>query len=725
MFLRHRLADPVLQAQGNTLSLRFASLTQWLAARRPRPRWRTPMVAHQQLRWARVSLLGRTPGWSPPAAAVGPWGGVDWTEAEGVEASRLRLVARLDDGDGVLDLAVHLAAIAPGAAVESAVLRVVRQGAVFDRALHLAAGGDHAASLRVPQPALWWPHTHGEPALYEAGLLVRLRHLAEPIAIPLGRIGFRSLEIDTAGGDFALRVNGVPVFCRGACWTPLDVASLRHTPEACHTALRQVRDAGMNMLRVAGTMVYEDDVFHDTCDALGILVWQDFMFANMDYPVDDPAFAASVRAEATQQLERWQGRPSLAVLCGNSEVAQQAAMWGAPRDAWSVPFFDRDLAELAAVHCPGVPWWPSSAHGGSFPHQNDAGTTAYYGVGAYLRPLDDARRSGLRFATECLAFANLPPPETMVRAGLQRQRPDWKTRTPRDLGAAWDFEDVRDHYLQALYRVDPVVLRSTDPNRYLALSRALAAEVMGATFAEWRRPASTCRGALVWFLRDLWAGAGWGLLDDQGRPKAAFHGLRRALAPLALFITDEGTNGLALHLLNEAPPAFAGTVEVGLFRDDGLCLRTAARAVGLPGRGAMTTPLADWFEEFIDLSRAYRFGPAEHALVVATLKDTHGACVTQAFHFPEGLPSQRERSIGLAAESQRLADGSVDVRLTTTRFAQSVHFDVPGFTPDDEYFHLAPGSARQLRLRPNADAARYAGSVGALNSHGVVTLELA
>ena len=160
---------------------------------------------------------------------------------------------------------------------------------------------------------------------------------------------------------------------------------------------RRVVDAGMNMIRVGGTMVYESDDFYDLCDEHGVLVWQDFMFANMDYP-DDAGFSALVDVEVNQALARLQARPSLAVLCGSSEGEQQAAMWGAPRELWAAPLFHQALPARARGFCPDVAYWPSSAHGGAFPHQPSAGTTSYYGVGAYLRPLEDARLSEVRFA---------------------------------------------------------------------------------------------------------------------------------------------------------------------------------------------------------------------------------------------------------------------------------------------------------------------------------------
>ena len=108
------------------------------------------------------------------------------------------------------------------------------------------------------------------------------------------------------------------------------------------------------------------------------------MFANMDYPDHDPGFVASATEEVRQLLGRLEGRPSTAVLCGNSEVEQQAAMWGSPRSLWAPKLFHEVLPAVARECLPDVPYWPSSAHGGAFPHQGDAGTTSYFGVGAYL-----------------------------------------------------------------------------------------------------------------------------------------------------------------------------------------------------------------------------------------------------------------------------------------------------------------------------------------------------
>jgi beta-mannosidase len=719
MFVQHEhVVTDLLGDRDNELTIRFRSVATELAQRRPRPRWRAPMVAHQQLRWLRTSLLGRTPGWSPPAAVVGPWRPV-WLEQRGpLHPVDTQLDAFMAGDEGIVRCHVELP-YARQHGIERVTLELERSGVVQSQPLAPAAGA-FRGELRVARPQLWWPHTHGEPALYAARL--RVRGTDGEALHELGRVGFRTIELDAAGGDFRVKVNGVPVLCRGAGWTPLDPVSLRSTPEQCRAALLQARAAGMNMLRVAGTLAYEEDHFYEWCDELGLLVWQDFMFANMDYPEQDQAFVASVTLEATQQLRRLHARPCLAVWCGNSEVEQQAAMWGAPRETWSAPLFDHLLAELCAAHAPRTPYWPSSAHGGAFPHQADVGTTSYYGVGAYLRPPDDARRAGLRFATECLAFANIPQPAALERlpGGLatRAHHAGWKTRSPRDLGAGWDFDDVRDHYVRVLFGVDANQLRATEHERYLLLGRLATAEVMAAAFSDWRRPGSTCRGALVLFLRDLWAGAGWGVIDEQGAPKACYHALKRVLQPLAVLLTDEGGNGLYLHIINERDEARALQLELSAWRDGDVRIAHAQRSLEAAPRSALTLPAMELLPGFMDLTYAYRFGPLPCDAVVVTLRDERGAMLAEAFHFPGGLDARPRGDAALHAHAGLRDDGVAEVVVRAGRLAQGVHFEIPGFEPDDEYFHLAPGAERHVLLRPTGDRP-LAGWVHASNStHG-------
>jgi beta-mannosidase len=721
MFVEHRCDVGKLLREDNELVIRFAPLDAFLGIRRRRPRWRTPMVQHQQLRWVRTSLLGRTPGWSPPSPPVGLWRPV-WLERQrGVRIGEHQMSAHVAGGTGRLALSCAISLLG-GAKLKSARLIAERNGRRSESSLSLEASrlqGD----LSLPKVDLWWPHTHGEPALYKVSLQLELADDAaghRQIEANLGSVGFRSLRLEREPGRFALHINGRELFSRGAAWMPLDCVSLQATNAEYRAAINRVRDAGMNMLRIAGPTVYENDEFLNCCDAAGIMIWQDFMFANMDYPAEDAEFAASVRLEARQQLSRLQARPSVAMLCGNSEGAQQAAMSGAARERWTPPLFETELSSLSHEFCPDVPYCPSSTHGGSFPFQPNAGVTSYYGVGAYFKPLTDARRSEVRFASECLAFANIPEDETLALLSpgqsLRCHHARWKERSPRDLGAGWDFDDVRDHYLSRLFRVDPVLLRYADHDRYLRLGRVTSGEVMAATFAEWRRGASSCRGALIWYLNDLWPGAGWGVIDSTGLPKAAYYYIKRALQPLAIFVADEDCNGLVLHAVNETNSQRDVALEVQMFRQSAPVGGTVSKALRLEPASSAQIPAIDLFDGFMDLSYSFRFGPPAYDLMRVALSTAAGGLLAEAFHFPQGLPNAVGMDIGLSANASPAEDGW-HLSIECKGFAQSVHVEAAGFVADDQYFHMAPHAKRTLKLKPrNSGATSFEGTVHALNA---------
>ncbi|MCW5747027.1 MAG: glycoside hydrolase family 2 protein [Alphaproteobacteria bacterium] len=708
MFLAHEV-DARL-AGDNELCLAFRALHPALAKKKGRARWRPRMIEPGALRFVRTTLLGHMAGWCPPVHAVGPWRPVELVEETGplrVRGADLR--THVEGSTGVLGLT--LAADWHGAARPDAVLEIAttRVPLVWQDAQTLAG------EARLADVALWWPHTHGTPALHDVRVLVG------DVVVDLGRVGFRTIEVDRGPDDngFALKVNGQRVFCRGACWSSADIVSLPGTRAAYAPWLERLRDGGMNMVRVGGTMAYESDDFFALCDEMGVLVWQDFMFANLDYPANDPAFVDSVSREASQLLDRTQSSPSLAVLCGGSEVAQQAAMLGLPRAAWSSKLFDEVLPAAVRAGRPDVPYVAHSPGGGALPFAVNSGVSHYYGVGAYLRPLEDARRAEVRFATECLAFANVPEAATIARVleggEAAPTHPKWKARVPRDAGAPWDFEDVRDHYLRLLYGVDPLALRYGDPDRYLRLSRAVTGEVMEEVLGEWRRGRSSCAGGLVWMFQDLWPGAGWGVVDALGAPKAAWYALRRAARPVQVSLSDEGVNGLAVHVLNETARPVEATLSLVCLRNGEVPVLRAERKLVLPPRSAQEIAAAALGESFFDTTYAYRFGPPPHDVTVAALVDAAGARLAEAFHFPQGRGTARVE-LELSAELVAQADGWA-LRLRSRRCAQSVHVEDERFRADDEWFHLAPGIERVVRLvaREGASGAVPDGEVYALN----------
>lgn len=659
MFLSHAL--PVTPGE-HEIAICARALEPVLAVRRsPRARWRTKVVNDGNLRWIRTTSLGRAPGFAPGPPVVGPWRPVRIAERAPLRAS---LRPRLEGQDGVLQVRCPHSA----GAVE-----VDLDG----RTTALSAGG---GDVPLRRPERWWPHTHGTPALYP----VTLRFDGGEVA---RRCGFRQLSTarDFEADGIDVHVNGVRVFARGAVWMPVPDDELRAT-------LTRLRDCGLNMVRVVGTTVYESTSFHDLCDELGMLVWQDLMFANMDYPISDSTFRTLVTAEIRQAFDEVGGRPSLAVICGNSEIEQQVGMLGLDPVLGRGALFAELIPQLVAEAELDAAYVPSAPSGGEQPFRTNQGVANYFGVGAYRRPLEDARRAEVRFASECLAFANVPDADP----------PDRSTGVMRDVGAGWDFADVRDHYLRLLHDVGP-----GDAN-YWERARFVTGELMAEVFGEWRRRLSPSNGGIILWSRDLEPGAGWGILDSGGDPKVAWHHLRRALAPVAVWMIDEGLNGIAIHVANDLPHPLRATLRVALYRDGEVCVGEAEADIQTGAHAVVERNVETLLGRFADVSHAYRFGAPQQDAIVASL-EADGRLLSQSFRFPVGRPRETLSvdELGLQAVATAAPSGDVSLEIRSRRLTYGVRISAPGFVPDDDAFSLEPGRSRSIMLRPARGQASF------------------
>jgi beta-mannosidase len=684
MFLEHEVDVGSLLADDNELTIRCRALRPLLDGRRsPRARWRTRIADDANLRFFRTAILGRSSGIAPAPAAVGPWRPVSIEAPSPLR--RVRLRPWLAGADGRIDVDAPA-----GVEAECAGARAVE------------------GTIVLPGVERWWPHTHGEPVLYD----VTLRSGDEEL---VRRVGFRTLESGRPLEEgLALEVNGTRVFARGCVWTPVDFVGHSCDDDALRRALEQVRDAGMNVLRLAGTGFYESERFHDLCDELGILVWQDVMLANFDYPLADEDFRAELEEEVRQLLRRIGGRPSTAVICGASEVEQQVAMLGLDPALARGELYDELLPGLVAESGADAVWLPSSPTGGTLPFHTDSGVAHYWGVGGWRRPLGDARRADVRFASECLAFANVPA-DAVADALAPVHLPRWKAGVPRDNGSPWDFDDVRDHYLRELYGFDPAELRRFDQARYLELSRHVSGEVMAEVVGEWRRRDSRCEGAIVLALRDLVPGAGWGLVDSDGSGKVALSHVRRVFAPVAVWTTDEGVNGIDVHVANDRPQPLDAQLRVELFRAERLTGEAETR-LSVDAAAVARLNVEGLLGRFVDAAWSHRFGPPGHDAVVVSLVDPGGALLSQSFRFPAGRPLELRppEQLGLAG---RVEDGRLVVH--SEGLAYGVRLHAAGVVPADDAFCVAPGGERAVPL-----AGEWQGGVlTALNLDGRVRVE--
>ena len=411
-------------------------------------------------------------------------------------------------------------------------------------------------------------------------------------------------------------------------------------------------------------------------------------------------------------------------ICGSAEVEQQAAMSGVPLDGPRHALFHVHLAAVARRVLPRVAYWPSTPWGGDLPFRVRTGTSHYFGVGAYRRPLHDARLAGVRFTTECLAFAHLPEPESPATIPLESQaggeHAHWKARVPRDGGASWDFEDIRDHYVAQLFGVDANGLRADDPQRYLALGRATSSIVVERTLQEFRRRESRCSGALTWLWADPWAGPGWGSIDADGRPKSAWYGMRRASRPVAIALTNEGLDGVDLHVWNDTPSAVEGTLHVRLLREGRHVAFAASVPLAVPGHSGATRTIDSLLGRFTDVAHAYRFGGPSHDVVHAVWMSDRALANGEnevAHSRFGGVPIIDETVLLVHGDQRPMVDtgleahiigidasGIVDLSVSAASIAQHVRIGSAGHVASDSYFMLLPGVERRVRLTPPGGA---------------------
>ena len=203
----------------------------------------------------------------------------------------------------------------------------------------------------------------------------------------------------------------------------------------------------------------------------------------------------------------------------------------------------------------------------------------------------------------------------------------------------------------------------------------------------------------MWFLQDLWPGAGWGVIDALGQPKAAWYYLRRAFAPTAVFLSDEGVNGIDIHVVNDAAEPFRGDVRLTMYRDGSTTVGAGHSTIEVAARGRARLAADMLLGRFTDVSGAYRFGPPGHDVVIAELREAgHESVRSSDLLLPHGFPAHAGTRPGLRGRVVHLAENESLLELESERLACGVHIECRGWLALDNYFHIAPGGKVSVPL---------------------------
>lgn len=405
---------------------------------------------------------------------------------------------------------------------------------------------DSPEEIVIAEPQLWWPNGYGEQNLYRVDvvLFTRTEDGGEcELDCWSRRIGLRTMtmhiEKDQWGESFACQVNGVDIFAMGADYIPEDHLLGRVTPETTRALLEKSKWANFNSIRVWGGGYYPDDWFYDICDELGLVVWQDFMFACGVYDLT-PEFEENIRAEFIDNVKRLRHHASLGLWCGNNEMEQFVAV-----DVWITKrrevrdyliMYERIIPEVLAEYDPQTFYWPSSpSSGGSFddPQDPNRGDVHYWEVWHGNKPFTDYRNYYFRYLSE-FGFQSFPSVKTI----------ETFTDDPADLNI---FSYVMEkhqrngsangkimNYMQQTYRYP------SSFETVLYASQLLQADGIRYGVEHFRRNRGRCMGAIYWQLNDCWPVASWSSIDYCGRLKALHYYAKRFFAPLMLSCEEQG-----------------------------------------------------------------------------------------------------------------------------------------------------------------------------------------
>ena len=441
--------------------------------------------------------------------------------------------------------------------------------------------------LTLGNPKLWWPNGIGEQNLYI--ISIGILKGSQVLDLERKRFGIRDVKLlqeplGKEGTSFTFSINDVKVFVKGANWVPADSIIPSVTRAKYESLLEHAKKANINMLRVWGGGIYEDDHFYDLCDELGIMIWQDFMFACAQYP-EDEEFVKEVKLEAEYNIKRLRNHPSIVIWCGNNEnqwLVWRGAYKGERLYGWEI--YHRVLPKLCEELDGTRPYWPSSPYGGRYPNSPWKGNRHSYRV--FLGDIDtdvietafddigflhyrNYAQEYAKFVSEFGAFLESPDvdviKEFISEDKLHPRSESWIFHS----GFAWyetPFYKILEMFIEHVYGEKILKEAITNPELYATLSQEIKCEGLSYGIEHFRRRKFYCSGCMFWMLNDAWPSISWSIIDYFSNPKVSYYAVKRAYAPIILTFSEYGWfgRGVSIWIVNDLLQKIAGNLEVGL-----------------------------------------------------------------------------------------------------------------------------------------------------------------
>ncbi|MGZ9809012.1 beta-mannosidase [Pseudoroseicyclus sp. H15] len=629
--------------------------------------------------------------WNIALAPFGLYGRAEIVRAEGPRIDRLEIGQEHTDDLVTLTVTAYIT----GAEGETCSLSFAGQeleGAV--------AGGGITAIFDLENPDLWWPAGLGEQPLHE--LEVRVGE-----AVTRRRIGLRTIELvteaDGEGTSFRLHVNGEPVFARGANWIPADALAGRITEEGTRDLLQSAVDANMNMIRVWGGGRYEPDSFYEACDELGLMVWQDFMFACNLYP-STPDFLRNVDAEVREQAARLHHHACIALWCGDNELIG-ALNWFPEsrenRDRYLVNYdrLNRTIEAALSETAPSATWWPSSPSPGPMNfgdawHDDSAGDMHFWSVWHENREFDHYRDVSPRFCSE-FGFQSYPSLNTIKRFAAPE---DWNISNP--VFASHQKNDLGNERIAAtMFRYFRWPEKFED---FVWLSQIQQGLAIKTAVTHWRSLKPHCMGTLYWQLNDTWPVCSWSSLDYGGDWKLMHHMAKSFYAPVMATAVPRKDGSIDIVGINDRLEDVELTVTAyaTAMNGDARELGSRSATLGLDAEVLLSLP-ADTLEEGEVLTFGWEGSDGTHA------GDIFAPKPWKAYDLPDARA---------AAEVTREGDDwLVTLSVEAMSFFLTAEADVPGRWSNNAV-HLGPGATSTLRFTPADPEAQPAFTLRDLHS---------